>query len=80
MTSKLNLTFDKKQLNVIKSWHNVSIKEDFSYVKFFSNWVSFNAICYALFHHEAVRERVDIDNFKSFLKLNQDLDLTNLLV
>ena len=71
----LLLEFDQKQFSIIESWHNVSIKEDFLYVKYFSNWISFNAICYALFHKEAVRERVDIDDIKKLPEIKSRLEL-----
>ena len=31
----LFLEFDKKQFDIIKSWHNVSSNEDYSYINFF---------------------------------------------
>ena len=64
MINRRDYFFESKQEDIIKSWHNISIKEKTPYVKFFANWISFNAICYALFHKDAVKARVNIDALK----------------
>ena len=69
------LEFDEKQFSIIKSWHNVSINQDYGYVKFFSNWISFNAICYGLFYEKGVKERVDIDNINKLPNIKSRLEV-----
>ena len=77
----IHTQFYKKQYDIIKSWHNLSIREQYPYVKFFSNWISFNTACYALFYKDAIRERVDFDdirklpNIKSRLEIERSINL-----
>ena len=74
MINRQDYFFESKQEDIIKSWHNISINEETSYVKFFANWISFNAICYALFHKEAVREKIDFDNNRNLPNLKSRLE------
>ena len=74
MINRQDYFFESKQEEIIKSWHNISTNEETSYVKFFANWISFNAICYALFHKEAVREKIDFDNNRNLPNLKSRLE------
>ena len=67
--------FYPKQFDIIKSWHNLSSREDYPYVKFFSNWISFNTACYALFYKDAIRERVDFDDTKKLPDVKSRLEI-----
>ena len=77
----IHTQFYKKQYDIIKSWHNLAFREKSPYVKFFSNWISFNTACYALFYKNAIRERVDFDdirklpNIKSRLEIERSINL-----
>ena len=79
MINRQDYFFESKQEDIIKSWHNISINEETSYVKFFANWLSFNAICYALFHKEAVREKIDFDNNINLPNLKSRLESQGLI-
>ncbi len=57
--------FDEKQIKLIKSWHQLSVKSEDYYMSFISEWIAFNAICYNLFYEKAVLERANIDRKKS---------------
>jgi len=72
---KTNHYFEPKQDAIIKSWHNISINGETPYVKFFANWISFNAICYALFHDKAVKSIVNIDKIKKLPSIKSRLEL-----
>ena len=43
-------------------------KSENAYMKFISNWIAFNAICYNLYKEDAVKDRVEIDREKSKLE------------
>ena len=68
--------FDDKQRKLIHSWISQAEESTNEYLKFMSNWIAFNAICYHLFFEEAVKDRVDIDRKKS--KLNNVKEAINL--
>lgn len=72
---------DEKQKDLILAWHEQSKYAPNEYMKFMSNWIAFNAICYALYHKNAVKERADIDRKKSKIeKVSQRLILENHLI
>ena len=56
---------DEKQKKLILAWHEQSVNSSNEYLKFMSNWIAFNAICYSLYHEKAIRERAQIDTGKS---------------
>jgi len=56
---------DEKQKKLILAWHEQSVNSSNEYLKFMSNWIAFNAICYSLYHEKAIRERAQIDTSKS---------------
>ncbi|MEN9998847.1 MAG: hypothetical protein RI922_1837 [Bacteroidota bacterium] len=58
-------TIDEKQMTLILSWHQQAQDSTNEYLKFMSNWIAFNAICYALYYKSAIKERADIDRKKS---------------
>ncbi|WP_373515679.1 hypothetical protein [Persicitalea sp.] len=57
--------FDDKQKKLIKSWHNLSLGSNDFYMKFMSEWIAFNAICYNLYYKQATIERANIERQKS---------------
>jgi hypothetical protein len=61
--------FDKKQITLINSWHNLSQQSTDAYMSFMAEWIAFNAICYNLYYERADIERANIDRSKS--KINQ---------
>jgi hypothetical protein len=56
---------DEKQKKLILAWHEQSVNSSNEYLKFMSNWIAFNAICYSLYHEKAIREKAQIDTGKS---------------
>lgn len=58
-------TIDDKQITLILSWHQQANDSTNEYLKFMSNWIAFNAICYAQYYKLAIKERADIDRKKS---------------
>lgn len=60
--------FDNKQRKLILSWHILSENSEDYYMAFIAEWIAFNAICYNLYHEDAVMERANIDRDKSKLK------------
>jgi hypothetical protein len=56
---------DVKQKKLILAWHEQSVNSSNEYLKFMSNWIAFNAICYSLYHEKAIREKAQIDTGKS---------------
>ena len=61
------ISFDDKQINLINSWHKLSIESIDPYMSFMAEWISFNAICYNLYYENAIIERANIDRKKSKL-------------
>ena len=59
---------DEKQKKLILAWHEQSVNSSNEYLKFMSNWIAFNAICYSLYHEKAIKERAQIDTSKSKIK------------
>lgn len=51
---------DHKQERLIKGWMKQSEETDDPYFRFMSLWVAFNALCYALFHDKANKQRADL--------------------
>jgi len=47
--------FDQKQKRLIMNWHEMAEKSENAYMKFISNWIAFNAICYNLYKEDAVK-------------------------
>jgi hypothetical protein len=64
---------DKKQMTLILTWHQQAEDSSNEYLKFMNNWIAFNAICYALYHKEAIKERVDPQNNKKLIKISERL-------
>ncbi|MBC7570045.1 MAG: hypothetical protein H7319_09965 [Spirosoma sp.] len=64
------------QERIISAWHLQANNTDDQYMKFISNWIAFNAICYNLFSRDAVVERADIDRSKSKLPLVKERLIT----
>ena len=62
--------FQPRQSKVILTWYKIGIEnqEKDYYMSFISYWISFNAICYNLYHKECISERANIDRKKSKLK------------
>ena len=79
MINRQDYFFESKQEDIINSWHNIAIKEKTPYVKFFANWISFNAISYALFHKKAVKEKIDFDNNRNLPNIKSRLELEDLI-
>ena len=62
--------FEPKQSRVILTWYKLgrdNENKDY-YMSFISYWISFNAICYNLYHKDCISERANIDRNKSKLK------------
>lgn len=59
--------FDDKQKTLINAWISQAAETSNEYLKFMSNWIAFNAICYNLFFEQAVKDRVEINSKKSKL-------------
>ena len=59
--------FDDKQKTLINAWILQATESSNEYLKFMSNWIAFNAICYNSFFEQAVRDRAEIDRKKSKL-------------
>lgn len=59
--------FDDKQKTLINAWISQATESSNEYLKFMSNWIAFNAICYNLFFEQAVMDRAEIDTGKSKL-------------
>jgi len=64
--------FDYKQIKLIESWHKLSVEAMDPYMSFMAEWISFNAICYNLYHESANIERANIDRKKSKLEKIQE--------
>lgn len=60
--------FDDKQKTLINAWITQASESSNEYLKFMSNWIAFNAICYNLFFEQAVMERAELDRGKSKLR------------
>jgi len=62
--------FEPKQSRVILTWYKLGIDNEDKdyYMSFISYWISFNAICYNLYHKECISERANIDTKKSKMK------------
>lgn len=59
--------FDDKQKTLINAWISQATESSNEYLKFMSNWIALNAICYNLFFEQAVMDRAEIDRGKSKL-------------
>jgi len=59
--------FDDKQKALINAWISQATESSNEYLKFMSNWIAFNAICYNLFFEKAVMDRAELDRGKSKL-------------
>lgn len=59
--------FDDKQKTLINAWISQAKESSNEYLKFMSNWIAFNAICYNLFFEQAVMDRAELDRGKSKL-------------
>lgn len=59
--------FDDKQKTLINAWVSQAAESSNEYLKFMSNWIAFNAICYNLFFEQAVKDRAELDEGKSKL-------------
>lgn len=59
--------FDDKQKTLINAWISQAEESSNEYLKFMSNWIAFNAICYNLFFEKAVVDRAELDRKKSKL-------------
>lgn len=64
--------FDEKQKKLINSWHSLSESSEDYYMAYIAEWITFNAICYNLYHEKAVMERANIDRAKSKLRKIQE--------
>ena len=60
--------FDDKQKTLINAWITQASESSNEYLKFMSNWIAFNAICYNLFFEQAVMERAELNRGKSKLR------------
>jgi len=61
--------FYDKQKALIKAWISQADNAPNEYLKFMSNWIAFNAICYNLFFEKAIMDRAELDRKKSKLPL-----------
>ncbi len=59
--------FDDKQKTLINAWVSQATESSNEYLKFMSNWIAFNAICYHLFYDDAVKDRAELNRKKSNL-------------
>jgi hypothetical protein len=59
--------FDEKQKNLINAWISQATESSNEYLKFMSNWIALNEICYNLFFEQAVMDRAELDRGKSKL-------------
>ncbi len=59
--------FDEKQKTLINAWISQATESSNEYLKFMSNWIALNAICYHLFFEQAVMDRAELDRGKSKL-------------
>ena len=60
--------FDDKQKTLVNAWITQASESSNEYLKFMSNWIAFNAICYNLFFEQAVMDRAELDRGKSKLR------------
>ena len=60
--------FDDKQKTLVNAWITQASESSNEYLKFMSNWIAFNAICYNLFFEQAVMDRAELDRRKSKLR------------
>jgi hypothetical protein len=58
------MKIDHKQDRLIKGWIDQAQRANDPYFRFMSLWVAFNALCYALFHEEANKQRADLKTFR----------------
>lgn len=63
----MKMYFDDKQKTLINAWISQATESSNEYLKFMSNWIAFNAICYNLFFEQAVMDRAELDRGKSKL-------------
>ena len=66
--------FDYKQKTLINAWISQAEVTSNDYLKFMSNWIAFNAICYNLFSERAVRERADIKDISKLRKIKDSVE------
>lgn len=59
--------FDEKQKTLINAWISQATESSNEYLKFMSNWIALNAICYNLFFEQAVMDRAELNRGKSKL-------------
>lgn len=59
--------FDEKQKTLINAWISQATESSNEYLRFMSNWIALNAICYHLFFEQAVMDRAELDRGKSKL-------------
>lgn len=52
-----SIYFDEKQTNLINSWVTQANETSNEYLKFMSNWIAFNAICYNLYRTSAFKNQ-----------------------
>lgn len=72
--------FDDKQKTLINAWTTQAAESANEYLKFMSNWIAFNAICYNLFYEQSIMDRAELDRKKSKLSsikdsINQNLEI-----
>jgi hypothetical protein len=68
----LNGQIDDKQREIILSWHNLAKETPNSYMRFISEWIAFNAICYALYYKKALKIPAEIVRDKKYEKIIVD--------
>lgn len=64
--------FDDKQKTLINAWTTQAAESVNEYLKFMSNWIAFNAICYNLFYEQSIMDRAELDRKKSKLSSIKD--------
>jgi hypothetical protein len=62
-----SIYFDGKQTKLINSWIIQANETSNEYLKFMSNWIAFNAICYNLYHKDAVKNQTYLNSGRSKL-------------
>lgn len=64
------MSFNNRQIKLVLTWYNLGLKNETKdyYMSFMSYWISFNSICYNLYHKDCVKERANIDTKKSKIR------------
>jgi hypothetical protein len=61
---RLGMEIDERQEYLIRGWVAQAQEAQNPYFRFVSLWIAFNALCYALYHDSANRQRADLKTFR----------------